>query len=284
MRIGDNASRLSRCPSRAPAHSLCRRAIPLARSIYHSRSRALTLALSHVLSITLTLSLYLSHPLSLSSSPPHQDHLIYCYRAINMGKRRGNHQVAPKPKRTPKGGANGILRTPQNAWDLAAKEKTVEYFVVSIDGLRLLPGASGTMVDHFLVGWDAPWDLSANKTWEPAHHLKGQEDKMQPLLDKRDLDAKALEAEAARKAAARVARKAAQARAVVACGACFSEVSEHAFYFSQVGYTPPRFSSLLCIICEFVLFGSIAVCTIDKPYHTQVGVVDECMYFYSCKR
>jgi hypothetical protein len=104
-------------------------------------------------------------------------------------------------------------------------------------------------------------------------------------LPSRALDAKALEAETARnEAAARVARKAAQARAVVACGACFSEVSEHAFYFSQVGYTPPRFSSLLCIICEFVLFGSIAVCTIDKPYHTQVGVVDECIYFYSCKR
>ena len=138
-----------------------------------------------------------------------------------MGKRRGNHQAAPKSKRTPTGGANGILRTPQNAWDLAAKEKTAEYVVVSIGGLRLLPGASGTMVDHFLVGWDAPWDLSANKTWEPAHHLKGHEDKIQPLLDKRDLDVKALEAEAARNAAAWVARKAAQARAVVAWGACF---------------------------------------------------------------
>jgi hypothetical protein len=219
--------------------------VSLARSIYHSLSRTLALALSHVLSITRTLSLSLSHSISLSSSPPRQDHLLYCYRAVNMGKRRGNHQVAPKTKRTPKGGANGILRTPQNAWDLAAKEKTVEYCGVSIDGLRSLPDASGTMVDHFLVGWDAPWDLGvgwdapwdANKTWEPAHHLKGQEDKMQPLLDKRDLDAKALEAEAARKAAARVARKAAQARAVVACGACFSEVSKHAFYISQVGYT-----------------------------------------------
>jgi hypothetical protein len=274
MGISDNASRLSLCPSRAPARSLCRRALSLARSIYHSLSRALALALSHVLSITLTLSLPLSHSLLLSSSPPHQDHLVYCYRAVSMGKRRGNHQVAPTPKRTPKGGANGIVRTHQNGWDLAAKEKTVEYFVVSIDGMRLLPDASGTMVDHFRVGWDAPWDLSANKTWEPAHHLKGHEDKMQPLLDKRDLDVKALEAEAARKAAAWVARKAAQARAVVAWGACFSEVSKHALYFSPLGYTHPRFSSLLCIICEFVLFGSVAVCTIDKTYQTQVGVVD----------
>ena len=102
--------------------------------------------------------------------------------------RKVGKKSQPKPilPPLPKDG-KGIKRTPQHVGDPAAKVKTQEYVVGSIDSLSKQRSYYGISEDHFLVTWGGEWDQAYNRTWEPARHLPGHEARMKELTDARDL-------------------------------------------------------------------------------------------------